>query len=88
MRESRTAICVAAFVQLMQWNKAVLLQPLTKDEADYLVSGHLEFFAGQSERQLNVIVEDHCRPPRTTTMRLKSLTAPVAVKEYEARPKG
>lgn len=39
----------------MEGQIAVLLKPLANDEADNVVSRHLEFFAGDSDRLLDDI---------------------------------
>lgn len=47
----------------MEGQKAVLLKPFAKEEADCIVSRHLELLAGDSERRLNVIIEGHLLGP-------------------------
>lgn len=59
MKFSRTSFRFTTLVQLMEWEKAVLLQPLAKDEANHLFSRHLQFVAGASDRRLNVVVKGH-----------------------------
>jgi hypothetical protein len=81
----RTPLCLATFVQLMEGQKAVRLQPFANDEADQLLSLHLKFFTGASERHLNVVVEGHQSLTFSVLMPFPSATTRDDALAYEPR---
>jgi hypothetical protein len=79
---------LAPFIQLMDRQKAVLLQPLSKDEMDHFFSRHLQFFAGGSDRGLNVIIEGHQSLTFSALMAVPSATTRDDALAYEPRLEG